>query len=287
MAKPGLTLGRSPRAAGARRPARARGIDRVVHILDHLYRRGEPVRANDLAAEIGAPKSSVYEIVNRLSEARILEPMGEGRRVFLGRRLYYYGNAYLRRFDIAREAEGLLAALAGETGETSQLCMVEGGKYVVALMKEGARHFRISSDVGRPIPLPWTASGRVLVGSMSDGDVLRFIPRQDFALPNGARLSPELFLRQVRQARAQGLYSCDSVLDSFTHCIAAPVLDDGGRCLATMCLVVPREDAQKHRGALVQALRRHARLLSRRLGARRTGEGESALPATPRRAAQP
>jgi len=270
MTKVSRTDKRLRRAAAGKRSARARGIDRVVHILDHLYRRGEPMRANDLAADIGAPKSTVYEIVNRLFEARILEPSGEGRRVFLGRRLYYYGNAYLRQFDLAREADGILAALAGDTGETSQLCMAEGDKYVVTLMKEGARHFRISSDVGRPIPLPWTASGRVLVGGMSDGDILRFIPREDFTLPDGARLSPELFLRQVRQARTQGLFSCDSVLDSFTHCFAAPVADERGRCLATMCLVVPREDAQKRHDVLALALVRHARLLSQRIGAKGT-----------------
>lgn len=108
--------------------------------------------------------------------------------------------------------------------------MLEGDKYTVALMHEGAGHFKIRSDIGRRVPLTWTASGRLLVAGMTDETIRRFVPPEDFVLPGGAHLSRELFLRQVRQARAQGFYSCDSVLDTFTHCFAAPVRDESGRC---------------------------------------------------------
>lgn len=246
---------------------RARGIDRVADILEHLYAQGRPMRANEIAAGIGAPKSTVYEIVRRLSDARILEAVGGDGRVFLGRRLYYYGNAYLGTFDLVREAGPFLAALTEETQETSQLCMLEGDKYTVALMREGARHFKIRSDVGHRIALTWTASGRLLVAGMPDDAILRFVPPEDFVLPGGSRLPPETFLRQVRQAQAQGFYSCDSVVDNFTHCFAAPVVDESGRCLATMCLVVSRDDAGRRYDALTATLARHARGLSARLGA--------------------
>ncbi len=246
---------------------RARGIDRVIDILEHLYRRGKPLRPNEIAAGIGAPKSTVYEIAHRLADARILEVFDDEGRVFLGRRLYYYGSAYLETFDLVRQADRFLVSLTEETRETSQLCMVEGNQYTVASMREGVRPFKISADVGQPIPLTWTASGRVFMTGMTDEEVLRFVPAGDFVLPTGARLSPDLFMAQVRQARDQGFYDCDSVIDSFTHCFAAPVRDERGRCVATLCLVVSREDAAQRRDELLVILGRHARDLSVRLGA--------------------
>jgi DNA-binding IclR family transcriptional regulator len=56
---------------------RQRGIDRLIALLDALMRLRTPTRAGDLVREIGAPRSTVYEIVNRLLAADILEPVGE------------------------------------------------------------------------------------------------------------------------------------------------------------------------------------------------------------------
>jgi DNA-binding IclR family transcriptional regulator len=261
---------------------RARGIDRVVHILEYLYRQSKPLRPNEIATGIGAPKSTVYEIVNRLLDARILETFETEGRVFLGRRLHYYGAAYLGVFDLAREAGRFLAALREETRETSQLCLLEGDKYTVALMEEGARHFKISSDLGRKIPITWTASGRVFVAGMSDTEILRFVPEEDFVLPDGKRLPTETFLRQVRQARATGFYSCDSILDSFAHCFAVPVYSETRQCVATMCLVVPREDATKRHQKLLATLKLHASKLSERLGADMAAATSGVIDAIPR-----
>eukprot|EP01031_Cornospumella_fuschlensis_P052582 gene52582-64264_t len=52
------------------------------------------------------------------------------------------------------------------------MCLLNGRKYTVALMREGERHFRISSDIGENAPIPWTASGRLLLGHLSDPQIL-------------------------------------------------------------------------------------------------------------------
>jgi DNA-binding IclR family transcriptional regulator len=143
--------------------------------------------------------------------------------------------------------------------------MLDGDKYTVALMKEGIRPFRISSNVGEAIPIPWTASGRLLVSHMSDREILDFIPPADFKLPSGGRLSTKEFLSQVHDARAAGYFTFASQVDSFTQCFAAPVLQHGDVCIATLCLVAPKEDGLRHRESYVRTLTREARDLSQRL----------------------
>jgi DNA-binding IclR family transcriptional regulator len=245
---------------------RARGLDRAFEILQHLRLKRQPLRPNEIAAGIGAPRSSVYELVNLLLRQGALEYRGDDGRVFLGRKLYFFGAAYAEQFDLMRECDRLLTKLAEETRETAQMCLLEGDKYVVAQMREGVRPFRISSNVGDPVPIPWTASGRLLVSHMSDADILALIPADDFRLPSGRQLKPKDFIAEARVAAQSGYVAFDSVVDTFTRCFAAPVYRPGRVCVATLCLVTPREDGARNENLYLGALAESAKDLSSRLG---------------------
>ena len=256
-------------AAGSDKPkSRARGIDRFIHILNFVHAEGRPMRINEIARGIGAPRSSVYEIAERLVEEGLLEVFDEDGRVFLGRRLYYFGLAYANTFDLTREAKKHLAALVEKTGETSQLCMMDGNKYTIVMMRHGARPYTISSTVGESLPLPWTASGRLLLSDHSAEDIRTLVPAEDFALPDGRALSVDDFVREAGAAGEAGFCSCDTTVDSYTHCFSASVFDERNACVATLCLVVPREDANARYDSLKAALLDEARALSRSLGGR-------------------
>lgn len=241
---------------------RARGLDRAFEILDFLRQKRQALKPNEIAAQIGAPRSSVYELVNLLLRNGILEFTGGEGRVYLGRKLYFLGAAYENHFDFTRECEAALERLADETRETAQFCMLDGNKYTVVRMREGARPFRISTDVGQSVPIPWTASGRLLVAHMSNEDILTFIPPQDFCLPSGEWLDPQAFLAEVRQAERDGLFTFNSIVDSFTHCFAVPVTDEEGHVAATLCLVAPRDDGLANRERYLDCLKDAARGLS-------------------------
>lgn len=244
---------------------RARGLERAFEILDFLAGQRCGMRVNEIAIQMGAPRSSVYELVNLLLERGILEYRGEEGKVYLGRRLYFLGLAYQDEFDLLRVCSSVLEQLAENTRETAQLCMLDGNKYTVAMMREGARPFRISSNVGERVPIPWTASGRLLVSHMADSQILGLIPQQDFTLPDAQWLPPQAFIAEVRQAAADGYFTFESIVDSFTQCFAVPVLDRNSHCIATLCLVTPREDGLRNRDIYLDQLISAARDLSDRL----------------------
>jgi DNA-binding IclR family transcriptional regulator len=244
---------------------RARGLDRAFDILDFLKEKGTPLRPNEIASGIGSPKSTVYELVSSLLERRILETVGKEGHVYLGRQLYFLGQAHLRHFDFTREAEVSLAEIVSQTHETAQMCLLNGRKYTVALMKEGQRHFRISSDIGENAPIPWTASGRLLLSHLSDQQIIDLIDPEDYILPDGERLPLDTFLREIRKAGEEGFFSFDSVADTFTHCFAAPVKDERDICVATLCIVAPRADAKNNYSDYRRVLIDSANGLARRV----------------------
>lgn len=244
---------------------RSRGVDRAIEILDIFRSRRKPMRPNEIAVLIGAPRSSVYELVNLLLKHGALEYAGEEGQVFLGRKLHFLGSVYAEQFDLMRECESALARITAATRETSQLCMLDGNKYTVALMTEGIRPFRISSNVGEPLPIPWTASGRLLVAHMSDQEILAFIPPEDFRLPKGEWLDSQAFIDQVRQAGVAGYCTFGSIVDSFTQCFAAPINEKGGKCIATLCIVAPKDDGLRNQEEYLRSLTGVAHDLTQRL----------------------
>ena len=248
---------------------RTRGIDRAFEILECLHDSKKPLRPNEIAIAIGAPKSTTYDVVGLMLSRGILDRADAEGRVYLGRRLYLFGLSHLTHFDVMRLASGFLDHLSEVTGQTAQLCVLDNRKYVVAQMKEGERHFRISSDVGEPVALPWTASGRVLVSHLDDKVILKLIPSEDFILPDGKRLAEKTFLREVAEARLEGFYSCDGTAGRFTHCFAAAVYDEQRLCVATLCLLTPREEGIKDHRRYKQALVEAARDMTVRIGGTR------------------
>ncbi|WP_417432135.1 IclR family transcriptional regulator [Kiloniella sp.] len=244
---------------------RARGLERAFDILDLIRRENRAMRPNEIAKLMGAPRSSVYELVHLLLDMEVLENSGGGGQVFLGSRLYFLGRAYNDKIDLYRRIENILDSIVEETCETAQFCKLENNKYTVALMKEGSRPFRISANLGELVPVPSTASGRLLVGHLSDQEIINFLDKDDFLLPNGETISPDTFIAEVRKATLDGHYTFDSIVDTFTHCFAVPVKDIKSVCIATLCLVTPRDDGHRNKEAYLTSLKTAATQLEAHL----------------------
>lgn len=250
--------------AGAepRNGERRRGIDRVIMLLEALLRHRAPMRVGDVAKMIGAPRSTTYEIVNSLLEAEMLENVGTEGYVYFGRAMHLFGWAYSHHNAHYRRIIETLDKMAAETGETVQLCGLRGNKYIVLDCRDSSGPFRISSDVGVEVPIPWTASGRLLLGHMSEEEVKDFIPPGDYKLPDGRVIPPAEFFSDVALARQQGFSETAALADRFTWCMAAPIRDSYGAINKTLCFVLPVDTPEARRSELLGLLCERARGLS-------------------------
>jgi DNA-binding IclR family transcriptional regulator len=243
-------------------PQRQRSLDRLLALLSFLHKHGKPIRVGDLARRLDAPRSSTYGLVRLLVDAALLEQVEPDGTVFFGKTMYFYGMDFVREHDLVRRACQEVDRLAREAGETSQFCMLQGHHYTVVHMAAGTRPFRISSDIGTQIPLPWTASGRLLLAHLSDQEIRAFIAPEDLVLPSGESIAMDDFIASVAQARSQGHCITSGLVDAFTHCIAAPILGPDGHVVATLCFVVPVDTPEDRRNALRDTLVRSGLALS-------------------------
>ncbi len=235
------------------KPSRARGVDRVIDIFRQLHIARQPMAMRDLIDATGAPRSSVYELVNLLSEAGLVELDAEGA-VFFGREMHYYGASYMAHNDLIRRSHQLMVEIVARHGETVQLCMLEGNKYTVVLSESNTHPFKITSDIGVLVPITWTATGRLLLSDWSDNAILDLIPEEDYRLANGQILSKQAFLEDIHRAGQRGYCLTEALSDSFTCCMAAPIRSRSGQAVAALCFMVSRETPEERRQMLLNEL---------------------------------
>ena len=252
-------------------PVRARGLDRAVEVFQLLHAARKPMPIGEIAKRLNAPRSTIYEIVNLFLAADILEYSGDGSEVFFGRTIYLYANDYFTAHAAVRLGQEEVRRLAQLTGETCQFCMPVGNKYAVVSMQNSARLFRIGSDIGVLVPIPWTASGRFFVAHMTLTELKAFIPPEDFRLQNGRRTDPRKFLSEAKAARERGICIIPGLVDDYATCIAAPVVDHSGRCIACVCFIVSSAAGEARMKELAKLLIDSATQLS--VGADEVGRG--------------
>lgn len=238
-AAPGLETTVQPEATGRR--SRVSGIDRALQVLDYLYETGSPAGVYGIAKAIGAPLSTVYVIIDDLVEKNLLSRNNDGS-VWLGARLYHYGLAYARSLDFLDVANHEMHNLSRVSGETVQVCGRDGDHMMVLAMADGPGHFHVTSRVGTRVPLNWTASGRLLVGHLPEAERLDLFKRCAKSSPTGrAVIEPAALSKAAAEALQSRISIQAGESDYAVACVASPVCDDKGTCVATISIVLPEQ----------------------------------------------
>lgn len=246
--------------------SRTSGIDRSLQILDALTETNREMSAYELCKAIGAPQSTVYRLVDELVERGMLTRRGDGQ-IWLGPRLMRYGLCYRASLDLFAEARREMRRLCEETGETVQLCSRDEGMMTVIAMVEGEGHFRVTSDVGTRVPLNWTASGRLLLGHLEEGERIAAFARSARPSPTGkAETDPKVLARQSAEDFQRRLAIQMGQSEYAVACIAAPIRNEKGACAATISIVLADRQADARAEELATAVRNAARRIELSIG---------------------
>jgi IclR family KDG regulon transcriptional repressor len=246
----------------------SRSVRRALDILELMLQRGEPVTVAQIVAELSIPKSTAYELVRTMSEGDYLAPSGRGSGLYLGRKLFELGMAYRSHVDLLKDGSRIAEQLRDETGETVQLSVLDNDLMMVLLKEEGVRPLRIISQVGSRVPVNWAAAGRLLVSDMDDKALAALLASTVRPSPTGrATTDVKKLITQIRKFRKQGFATEINETNEHAGCVAAPVIDATGHCIAALSVVAPEQRLTKpNRDFLIGRVMNAAEKLSRRLG---------------------
>lgn len=216
---------------------RARGTDRMLDILEFLGRNDHAVSAGEIAAALQAPRSSIYTIVDIMVTRGFLHRAHSGS-ISLGPKIAVLGLAFERGSTILRKAREVARDLSDKTGEIAELNVLDNWKQLVLIAENGPSVNYLRSVEGGRFALPQTASGRFLLEGFDVADISANIPEADFADGPEKVLAARQLLEEGKAAAVRGFVCTRGLIDPNIACIAAPVRNASGKCVAVVSLVM-------------------------------------------------
>lgn len=220
-------------------------VERALILLEELE-QGER-RLGDLAAVLGTHKSTVLRILQTL-ESRSFVRRTESGGYRLGVRLLQLGATASDDLDLPTAARESLEKIAGATGETVHLAILDHGRVVYVDKVESIHPVRMYSRVGAMAPVHCTGVGKVL---------LAYTPRDGWPELELQRFTENTIVehddlvQEVEGIRSRGWGIDEREHEESIRCIAAPVFDVRGHAIAAVSVSVPasrmsREELDRH-----------------------------------------
>jgi len=243
-------------------------VRNAARLLKVFRSREADLGVSELARRLGLGKSTVHRMLTTLAAEGLIEqnPRTGGYR--LGIVMFELGQAVRVHMDLHAAVAPVLAELRAQTGESSQVGVLDGHEVVYVDRLESAHSLRLFNETGRRVPVHCTSSGKVLLAYLPERQrdaILRSAPLA--ALTPHTITDPGQLTAELDKVRRRGWAEAVNEREIGVASIAAPIRDASGEVVAAISIGVPLARCS------VAALRRQAPVIaeaaeaaSRRLG---------------------
>jgi DNA-binding IclR family transcriptional regulator len=208
--------------------------------LDALAADGHDASLVELADRLKLHKSTVHRLVMILESYRMVERNPQTGRYHLGLRLFELGTIAVSSFNIRERARGHLRRLVFEVDETVHLCVLDSGEVLYLEKMEPSRSVRMASRIGRRNPVHCTAVGKALLARLPDSEVDEILRQRGLQrLTPNTITTPAALRGELAVVRERGYAVDNEEVEEGVRCVAAAILDHGGRPIAAISISAP------------------------------------------------
>lgn len=262
-----------------RKPEKGGGVqslERAAALLDAVAACRDGIGLTELSAQVGLNTSTAFHLIKTLVALGFVVQEAETKRYRIGSHVFALAAGAMNEATLLTLAMPVLEALSEETGEAAHLAVRTRGEIALVARTEATGMLQMSERVGIMRPAHATAIGKVLLAYMPErqrAELVAGLELRKFTeatITDRCRLSTEL-----ETVLHEGIAHDRCEFDADVRCIAMPVLDFSGRCVAAIGISGPiwrmaQEDVAE-KGA---ALGRAADDLSSLLGYRKADAAE-------------
>ena len=231
------TLAANPRLLGS--------AMKCLALLDVLAASAGPTGVSELARRTQTARGTTHVRLQTLVAAGWAEPVGNGK-YRLTLRALVVGNAVLEQADLGSRILPTLTSIAGRTGETASLAVLDREAAMIIQRVASDRALKADIKAGTRMPLDTSASGRVLI-AFSPEAAIDDVRRSGVPMP--ARSI-------IEEARRRGFASQHDEYFPGMSSIAVPIHSTK---LGMIALAITAPSARYDQAAALQALEAGAR----------------------------
>ena len=215
------------------RDSKVPALQRAVAILNYVAEQGA-CQGSALVPVLGAPKSSVYLLLEELKQLRLLSQGSDGL-YRLGIKLIEFGEQASGQLDMRELARPHLNDLMHETGLLCHLGVIEGDAAYYILKVESQGTIRVRSWEGKRLSLYSSGLGKCLLAWAEPDQQKQLINKLQFVRATPQTITSAEQLRSaLAEIRSRGWSYDDGEDLEEVRCIASPVFDASGKIAAAI-----------------------------------------------------
>jgi DNA-binding IclR family transcriptional regulator len=199
-----------------------------------LVERGQNgLTARELAQMLGAPRTSVADLLKVLENRGFVAPTAGGHGWRLDFRVAQLGNAYLHEFSVREVGRQAMRELSRRTGLTTQMAVLDHTDIVYIERQDASRRRsepHVVTDIGSRLPAYCTSLGKAMLAYLPDDEIDRLyaspaeLPfRTKNTITTRARLKSELAAIRRRGYAVDQEETTEGIV-----CIGSPILGADG-----------------------------------------------------------
>ncbi|NLE98512.1 MAG: IclR family transcriptional regulator [Propionibacterium sp.] len=220
--------------------------DATLAILTLLARHTRPVAAARIAAGLGLPRSTTYDLLGTLVARGFVIHYEYERAYGLGVAAYELSSAYTRQAPLAILGRRAADRLVEQLGESVHVAVLHARDVLYVVEARAPGRPSLVTDVGVRLPAHLTATGRALLAALPDAQLralydgvreLEVRPGFDSTLG----YSVARVLAEAKETRARGHAIEEGEVTPGLSSVAVAVLDRAGWPIASIAITYPSE----------------------------------------------
>ncbi len=223
-----------------KRSGHTQSVSRALSLLSKLSEEPEGLNLSELARRVKLAPSTAHRLLTTLQLDRFVR-FEEGRWL-VGVQAFNVGSSYMRSRDISHMARPYLRMMMQETGETSNLALMDnnGNSLVYASQVECPQLMRALSKPGAKAPWTCSAVGKICLAYLKPEIANHIIKQSGFTqFTRKSIMDESLFLREITKAKKLGFAVDEEENSEGLRCIASPIFDSKSSVIGALSVSGP------------------------------------------------
>ncbi|OZG73953.1 IclR family transcriptional regulator [Hahella sp. CCB-MM4] len=227
---------RSPQTVGGQVQSLVRGLK----VLEQLAASSVALNLTEVAEKVRLPTSTTHRLLNTLLQLGYVFQDHERGEWSVGVKAFSVGNAYLKSRDYISAARPFMRDLVLESGETSNLAIMQEGGPVFVAQIECDEMMRMVAKLGSRAPLHASGVGKSMLAQESDNEIRQLLNEYDLKVltPKTIAAAGEM-LEELGRIRQRGFAVDDEEQSMGLRCIAANIYNEYGEVVAAISISGP------------------------------------------------
>ncbi|ABR46727.1 Transcriptional regulator IclR-like protein [Alkaliphilus metalliredigens QYMF] len=215
-----------------------RSTARVLDILKLLAFSDKGYSLTEISKLIGAPKSSLFPIVQTLHKRNFIALDQSSSKYTIGLNSFIVGSSYIEHLDIVSYIREEMKTIVASCSETCQLGILHKNEVLYIAKVDSSQPIRLISYVGKKIPAYATALGKALLSQFTDEEVQILYPEALVPYTENTIVNIKELIHQLQAVRKTKIaYEKEEVAEHI-QCIAVP-LEKSNQIIAAISISIP------------------------------------------------